>query len=174
MKRLEVLPWNVYRNLVLVKEVDPDISPSRKHRKFLFRCKCWTEKEIRLNSVIHWNVISCWCIWRIRSKENWLNNKKHWFASWKCLTRIYRIHTCMKSRCNNPNRKDYKYYWWRWITYDPKWETFEGFYEDMKEWYQEHLTIDRRENDWNYCKLNCRWVTMLEQSKNKRNTLKSK
>lgn len=86
--------------------------------------------------------------------------------AWK--TRLYRIWSSMKGRCNNPNNRDYKLYGGRGITYDPKWETFEGFYEDMHETYKEGLTLNRIDNNGNYTKDNCNWITNAEQQLNKR------
>jgi len=86
-------------------------------------------------------------------------------------SRIYRIWHNMKQRCNNKNYKHYKDYWGRWIKYDYKWEKFEWFYEDMWESYKEWLSIDRKNNDWNYCKSNCKWSTNKEQSRNKRSNI---
>lgn len=74
----------------------------------------------------------------------------------------------MKQRCNNKNTKAYKDYWWRWITYDPRREKFENFYEDMNKWWQQWLSIDRIDNNWNYCKENCRWATPWQQMRNTR------
>lgn len=93
-----------------------------------------------------------------RKKQHWLSN-----------TRIYRIWAKMKNRCNVESEDSYKYYWWRWITYDKKWEKFEWFYEDMKDWYDINLSLDRIKNDKDYSKKNCRWVTMKEQQNNRSN-----
>lgn len=84
-------------------------------------------------------------------------------------TRQYQIWTDMKTRCNNPNNSHYYLYGGRGISYDPKWEKFEGFWEDMKEGYEDNLTIDRIDYNGNYCKENCRWITKTEQSKNRHN-----
>jgi len=85
---------------------------------------------------------------------------------------LYYSWSCMKARCNNPNAKDYKYYGERGITYDQKWETFEGFCEDMASTHQDKLTLDRIDCDGNYTKDNCRWVPRSEQPKNRRNVKK--
>lgn len=82
-------------------------------------------------------------------------------------TRIYRIWSNMKTRCSNTNIKDYYRYWWRWISFCEKWKHFEWFYEDMKDWYSESLTLDRINNNWNYCKENCRWTDLKTQSNNR-------
>ena len=52
----------------------------------------------------------------------------------------------------------------RWL------ESFENFYEDMKDGYAEGLSLERIDVNGNYCPENCMWVTMAEQCKNKRNT----
>jgi hypothetical protein len=74
----------------------------------------------------------------------------------------------MKERCDNSVSGDYKNYGGRGITYDPRWEKFENFLEDMGE-APEGLSIDRVDNNGNYCKENCRWATSAEQNGNKRN-----
>lgn len=83
-------------------------------------------------------------------------------------TKVYAVWATMKYRCKSTNRTWKKNYLDRDITYDPKWETFEGFWEDMEEGYEEGLTLDRIDNDGNYCKDNCRWTTRSVQSRNRR------
>ena len=40
----------------------------------------------------------------------------------------------------------------------------------MIDWYKKWLTVDRIDVDWDYEIGNCRWVTRLEQARNKRLT----
>jgi len=71
----------------------------------------------------------------------------------------------MKRRCNDPKNASYARYGGRGITYDPKWEFYAGFVEDMGE-RPEGTTIDRIDSNDHYTKDNCRWATPMEQSNN--------
>ncbi|UOL47624.1 AP2 domain protein [Pseudomonas phage vB_Paer_Ps25] len=79
-------------------------------------------------------------------------------------TPTYNSWRTMIDRCTNPKHKSYKYY--KDVTIDPKWKTFEGFYEDMGE-RPEKKTLDRKDSTKGYCKSNCRWATDSEQQQNK-------
>lgn len=85
-------------------------------------------------------------------------------------TRQWFIWQSLRFRCTDKKTTHYRHYGGRGITYDPKWETFEGFWEDMKEGYTDGLEIDRINNDGNYCKENCRWATRKQQVNNTRRT----
>lgn len=77
-------------------------------------------------------------------------------------SRIYQCWANMKHRCNN-DVCDYGR-----IKYSSRWELFENFYEDMKEGYSDVLTLDRIDNDGDYCKENCRWADTTTQMLNRR------
>jgi len=98
------------------------------------------------------------------SLELGLNNKKHGLAG----TRVYKIHFGMKDRCRNPESDAYMHYGGRGIYYDPRWESFEVFWEDMSEGYSDHLELDRIDPNGNYCKENCRWAGRSLQCYNRR------
>ena len=83
-------------------------------------------------------------------------------------TRPYSIWRGMLNRCQREQNNNYKNYGGRGIKVCQKWRTFEGFWKDMEEGYAENLTIDRKNNNGNYNKNNCRWVTQSEQSRNTR------
>lgn len=99
------------------------------------------------------------------SRWKWKDNScyKHWMT-W---THLYQVWQNIKRRVNDVTNKRYQNYWWRWITYDKRWNKFEDFYKDMWPTYQEWLTIDRRNNMLNYCKSNCRWINSKWQANNR-------
>ncbi len=96
-------------------------------------------------------------------------------------TKFYRVWKAIKNRCNNPNVESYKDYGGRGIKICERWlESFENFRDDMYESYLEHkknnnsTTINRINNNGNYEPSNCKWATYLEQTKNKRKSIKPK
>jgi hypothetical protein len=74
----------------------------------------------------------------------------------------------MVRRCTYPRHHQFKSYGGRGITVCERWMRFPAFLEDMGE-APEGLSLDRRENSKGYDKANCRWATMKEQGRNRRN-----
>src|SRR4030065_2104064 len=74
----------------------------------------------------------------------------------------------MKQRCNNSKHPLFKLWGGRGISYDKKWENFESFYNEMAGSFKKGLTLDRIDNNGNYCKDNCRWATAKQQAENTR------
>lgn len=88
-------------------------------------------------------------------------------------TRLYQIWENIKQRCYNPNYKGYKDYGGRGIKRCEEWSDFLVFKKwAMENGYDDHLTIDRENNNGNYEPSNCRWITNFEQHSNTRKNRK--
>lgn len=78
----------------------------------------------------------------------------------------YQAWLSLRYRCNNPTGKNSCY---KNISYSNEWENFDNFWDDMGYEWREGLSIDRIDPSKNYTKDNCRWITMKQQMKNKKN-----
>ena len=84
--------------------------------------------------------------------------------------RLYHIWIGIKSRCFSPNTCNYRHYGGRGITMCEEWRTDYTIFRDwaLAHGYDDNLTIERVNNNGNYCPENCIWTSQFRQNNNSR------
>jgi hypothetical protein len=78
----------------------------------------------------------------------------------KSDTPLYKIWTGLKTNCDNPNGLGYKYR----SSYPEKWKTFQGFYEDVGDFYIKGARLHKKIKGIPISKENYSWVTPAVKS----------
>ncbi len=123
--------------------------------RWLCKCDCGTVREVVGGSLKSNLSKSCGCYEADNPSALTHGGRK---------TRLYRIWTQIKTRCNNKNWHSYHRYGGRGIGICSDWVSDFALFRAwaMESGYKKHLTIDRIDNDGSYCPENCQWVTSLE------------
>ena len=138
--------------------------PNKKGKRIV-KCECQCEKhtirDCYLDNLRSGKSLSCGC-------GPIEKNTKHGMSD----TRLYNIHKGLLARCRNPNHRDYSNYGGRGIRVCKEWGNFINFYNwAITHGYLDNLTLERIDVNQGYNPDNCKWVTMKEQERNKRNTI---
>jgi hypothetical protein len=152
--------WTVVSEKFL-KECDSTETRRRRRSYVSCKCDCGNVSEVAYTDLQTGHSKSCGCLLLDTITTHGLS-KTPTYVSWKN----------MKTRCTNTNTPKFYNYGGRGVSYDPKWETFEGFYQDMGDRPSLNHSLDRVDPNGHYTKNNCRWATVGEQNLNKRDNVR--
>lgn len=161
MPRLIDLTGQRFGRLVVVERVE---NSADGRARWLCRCDCGQSKTVLGEHLKKGRTKSCGCA---KSESSSKRFKKHGGRN----SKLYRIWSNMKDRCNNPDCKVYSDYGGRGIKVCKEWiDDFSAFQKwALANGYKEGLTIDHKDNDKGYSPDNCRWTDRKIQGNNKRN-----
>ena len=146
-------------------------SEARKHGEIVWECMCdcGNKSFVRRGNLIDGRTKSCGCL-RV---EQINKHRRSTITHGDSKMRLYSIWKSMIRRCTNKKDKNYKTYGNKGIIVFQEWREYSCF----KEWalyhgYNEHLSIDRIDNNKGYSPDNCRWITPKQQTRNRNITKK--
>lgn len=161
------LTGNKFGRLTVIERCES----SNNNGVWLCECECGEKTKVVTNTLTSGHTKSCGCFAKEIVK---VINFKHGNSKRSGETDEYSIWCGMTKRCFNQNASKYADYGGRGITVCDRWKDFNNFLEDMGNRPSKKHSIDRIDVNGNYEPTNCRWATIIEQSRNKRTHPNSK
>ena len=159
----------VFGRLTILSKVERPLEVKSTSTYWLTTCLCGVVSVKSYSSLIRGHTKSCGCLAVETSK---VTNTKHGVFIGKnagdtSIDITYKSWKAMRYRCISPKSKSYDRYGGRGIKICEEWSDYSKFLEDMGNRPSITHSIDRINNDGDYCPENCRWATPKEQYGNK-------
>lgn len=127
------------------------------------KCDCGKEKSMKAVYVQSGHSKSCGCF---RKSGGFMTNLRHN----ETHTRLHSIWSMMRERCGESNSANERYAG-RGIKVCEDWQRYENFAKWAREnGYDDTLSIERINNDGDYCPENCKWIPRNLQARNRGTT----
>lgn len=158
-----------FGRLTVIERAEDYVSPSGyKKKQWVCLCICGASKILQQNSLVSGLVKSCGCY---ASEQISDRNTTHGFSQHP----LYNTWRNMLDRCSNIDSPVYKHYGGRGISVCAEWRVdFEKFCQDVGEKPTKDHSLDRIDNDGDYCRENIKWSTKKEQVNNRRINYRNK
>lgn len=158
--RLNIKSGDKYGKFTVLSDTEPYRLPSGQiNRAVLCECECGNIKTVRVAHLTRGRISSCGCIQGERHGE--------------CKSLLYNVWRGMKNRCHCQSYPEWHLYGGKGVEVCREWRSS---FLTFKEWcnsngWKHGLHIDRIDSNGNYEPDNCRFVTPVENSRNRSVTI---
>ena len=165
---------DVFSRLTVIGEIPPEQRRSY-HLRWLCQCSCGETTDADTASLRYGRKKSCGCLKRsVLGEWSRVHRRTHGMSvgGLHNLPPEYGVWRSMVRRCHDPKIKGYQAYGARGVTVCDEWRNdAAAFCRDMGPRPTPKHTLDRIDSGGPYALWNCRWATMKEQQRNRRNNI---